>query len=365
MSSWGNALKLSIFGESHGAAIGVVIDGLPSGEAIDLDLLEAFMRRRAPGQSSLTTQRREADVPQVLSGLYRGRTTGTPLCIQVQNTDTRSQDYDATRSVARPGHADYTGFLRYSGYNDPNGSGHFSGRVTAGLAAAGGICLQILERRGVHIGAHIASIHQVEDEAVDSLALDPQQLKALSALALPVFSHEQGEQMRQAIEQARGRGDSVGGVIECFALGFPAGIGSPMFDGIENSMASILFGIPAVKGVSFGDGFAAAGRTGSQNNDPFTIRDGKIRTTSNHHGGILGGISSGMPIVVQVAIKPTPSIAMPQQTVDLMKSTETTVQVKGRHDPCIVPRAVPCVEAAVAVALMDQALTARGWRWNG
>lgn len=352
-SSWGNQIKLSIFGESHGAAIGAVIDGLPGGEPINLDELLVFMDRRRPGQNRFSTPRKESDHPHILSGFYQGRTTGTPLAVVIRNSDTHSTDYAQMSSVARPAHADYTGHLRYHGAQDPRGGGHFSGRLTAPLVAAGGIAMQILNRRGVQIGAHIASIGEVDDAPFDPVSLSAEVLSALGKKSFPVQNDRSGEKMQQMIETCRLNQDSVGGVVECGAIGFPAGIGSPMFSGLENRLSSLIFGIPAVKGLEFGAGFQASRCFGSQMNDPFCLENGEIRTTTNHHGGILGGISSGMPILLRVAFKPTPSISRTQETVDFKKMESVQLSIKGRHDPCVVPRAVSCVEAAVAVALLD------------
>ena len=323
-SIYGNNIKISIFGQSHSEAIGVVIDGLPPGFAIDFDKLVAFMQRRAPGRNEYSTKRKEADVPEFLSGLNAdGVTCGAPLCAIIRNTDTRSQDYDKLRDVPRPGHADYTAYVKYGGHHDIRGGGHFSGRLTAPLCVAGGICLQLLEREGIEIGAHIASVGGNSDNPYAE------------------------------IENARYDGDSVGGVIECTATGVPPGLGEPMFDGVENRIASIVFGIPAVRGIEFGNGFGAALMRGSENNDAFCMDDDTVKTRTNNHGGILGGITSGMPIVFRVAIKPTPSIALEQDSVILSERKNVKLKITGRHDPCIVPRAVPCVEAAAAIAIYD------------
>lgn len=353
MSEWGSNLKMSIFGESHGAAIGVVVDGLPAGEPIDMAELNAFCARRAPGRGSTATKRAEEDIPEILSGMLDGKTTGAPLCAVIQNKDVRSGDYDNLKTTARPGHADYTAYLRYKGANDVRGSGHFSGRLTAPLAVAGGIAKQLLRTLGVEVGAHILSIHNVQDDAFNSVCVSPADLLAVQRKQFPVLNDTAGAHMVERIEQAAQEQNSLGGVIECCVVGFPAGIGSPMFDGIENRMSSILFGIPAVKGVEFGAGFGATLMTGAEHNDSFCLTGGQIRTTTNHHGGILGGISSGMPITLRVAVKPTPSISRVQQTVDFATLRERELTVTGRHDPCIVPRAVPCVEAATAFALLS------------
>lgn len=352
-SSYGTHIHLTIFGESHGMAIGAVLDGLPSGEPVDMQALLAFMDRRKPGKNLFSTPRKETDIPQILSGVYEGKTTGTPLAILIPNEDTHSADYGEIAFVPRPAHADYTGFLRYSGAQDPRGGGHFSGRLTAPLVAAGGIAKQILSRKGIQIGAHIASIGTVRDACFSTVHLGAQELLSSSQKDFPVLDDACGKAMRELIEECRTQQDSVGGTVECAIVGFPAGVGSPLFEGLENKLASVLFGIPAVKGLEFGAGFSASSSFGSQMNDPFVMEDGMVRTSSNHHGGILGGISSGMPILFRVAFKPTPSISRPQQTVNLTTMTDTSITIHGRHDPCVVPRAVPCVEAAAAIALLD------------
>lgn len=353
MSSWGKNLKMSIFGESHGTVIGVVIDGLPAGKAINLTELEAFCARRAPGRSSTATKRREADTPKILSGLLGGKTTGAPLCAVIENSDTHSSDYDNLKTKARPGHADYTAFLRFNGANDVRGSGHFSGRLTAPLVIAGGIAKQLLRQRGAEVGAHILSVQTVKDTAFHPVTITAEELLTVQHKGFPTLDDEAGERMIRQIELAAEHQNSLGGVVECCAVGFPAGIGTPMFEGIENVLSSLVFGIPAVKGIEFGAGFGAAALTGAENNDAFCMQNSEIRTKTNNHGGILGGISSGMPITLRVAFKPTPSISQPQKTVDFAAQEECELVVKGRHDPCIVPRAVPCVEAAVAFGLLS------------
>lgn len=344
-SSYGHNLRLTIFGQSHSPAIGVTIEGLPAGQEVDLDALQRFLERRAPGRSELSTRRREEDRPEFLSGMKGNILCGPPLTAIIRNSDTRSKDYSQLEFIPRPGHADYTAAVKYQGAQDFAGGGHFSGRLTAPLCLAGGICLQLLEREGIHIISRIAEIGGIRDEG---------ELEASTAgKSFPTVSDAAGARMREAILQAKARGDSVGGIVECAALNVPAGLGDPMFDGMENRIAQIVFGIPAVKGLEFGDGFAVAGRTGSENNDPFRVCDGGIRTTTNHSGGILGGISTGMPIRFRAAFKPTPSISLEQDSVDLRTMEPTKLIVQGRHDPCIVPRAVPCVEAAAAIAVYD------------
>lgn len=356
-SSFGRALRVSVFGQSHSAAVGCVVDGLPAGEAVDMEELARFMARRAPGRAAWSTPRREDDAVRVLGGLNpQGRTCGAPLAMVVDNKGARPGDYEALRRLPRPGHADYVAAVKYAGEQDPSGGGHFSGRLTAPLCAAGGVCLQALSRRGVHVGAHLARLAGVEDAPFDPVSVSADDLADPGLKGFPVIDEEAGERMRAAIERAREQGDSVGGVVECAAVGLPVGVGDPMFDGLENMLARALFGIPAVKGVEFGAGFAAADMLGSADNDPFRMSGGRVVTSTNNAGGINGGISNGMPVVVRVALKPTPSIARLQETVDLGQMRDAAVEVGGRHDPCVAPRAVPAVEAVVACALLDAML---------
>lgn len=350
-SHWGNCLHISIFGQSHAPAIGVTLDNLPAGQPIDLEALHAFLARRAPGRGPTSTPRKETDQPEILCGLVNGFTCGAPLSAVIRNTNTRSQDYENLRDMPRPGHADYTAQIKYRGFQDLAGGGHFSGRLTAPLCIAGGICLQILKRQGVTVHAHIQRIGRVEDRSFDPLGEGD--LGFLPKMPLPVLRPEAASAMEAEVLSARQAGDSVGGVVECMVQGLPAGVGSPMLESLESRIASLLFGVPAVKGVEFGAGFAAAGRRGSENNDRFVRQGDQVRTASNHSGGILGGISSGMPVVFRAAFKPTPSIAAPQNTLRLSTGQQEILNVKGRHDPCIVPRAVPVVEAAAAIAVLD------------
>lgn len=349
----GEHIHVSVFGQSHSPAIGVVVDGLPAGERVDMEELGRFLKRRAPGQNATSTPRKEADLPQFLSGLVDDVTCGAPLAVLIENTNTRSQDYAQLRDKPRPGHADFTAQVKYGGFQDVAGGGHFSGRLTAPLCIAGGICLQILKRRGIEVAAHIASIAGEADRPFDSMGESVETMDALKRAPFPVLDEKAGERMRKAILQAKEEGDSVGGIVECLVTGVPAGLGEPMFSGMENRLAAALFGIPAVKGVEFGAGFGVATMRGSENNDPFTVKDGKLVTETNHAGGILGGITNGMPLVFRLAVKPTPSIAKQQQTVSLSKKQVEELVVTGRHDPCIVPRAVPVVEAVTALVLTD------------
>lgn len=336
-------LSVSVFGESHGAAVGVTLDGLPAGEAVELAELQRFLSRRAPGNHEWTSARQEADVPEVLSGLRGGVTTGTPLCAVVRNQDGKRNDYVNLPDTPRPGHADFAAYAKYGAAGDYSGGGHLSGRLTLPLCIAGGICLQLLARRGVTVRARIRSIAGIPDDAPFSAPV--------SDKPFPTVSDEAGARMREAIQAAKAEGDSVGGVIECVAEGVPAGLGDPMFFGMENRISQLLFAIPAVKGVEFGDGFASAAVRGSENNDEYCLENGNVRTKTNRCGGILGGITNGMPLCFRAAVKPTPSIARAQETVDIKSNAPTTLRVGGRHDPCIVPRAVPCVEAAAALAI--------------
>ena len=356
-SSYGENLHLTIFGQSHAPAIGVTLEGIPAGQRIDLEELQRFLDRRAPGRSEFATPRKEADRPEFLSGLVEDVTCGAPLTAIIRNTNTRSGDYRNLAVVPRPGHADYTAAVKYGGAQDTAGGGHFSGRLTAPLCIAGGICLQLLRREGIEIVSRIAAIAGVEDSG---------ELTASTAeKAFPVVDDARGAKMREAIAAAKAEGDSVGGVVEVAAFGVPVGLGEPMFGGMENRIAGIVVGIPAVKGLEFGEGFGAARLRGSENNDEFCIRDGKIGTITNHCGGILGGITDGMPLRFCAAVKPTPSIFKPQRSVNLETMEQTTLQIQGRHDPCIVPRAVPVMEAAAAIAIYDALLGRRKERTDG
>ncbi len=353
-SSFGNNLRIQLFGQSHAEGIGVVLDGLPAGFAPDMDAIRQYMDRRAPGQGAHTTQRRESDLPRILSGLVDGVTCGAPLCAVFENRDTRAVDYAKLRDLPRPAHADYPAHVKTGGSNDIRGGGHFSARLTAPLVFAGAICVQLLARRGVTVGAHIASVGGVADALFDPVGLSENDLLAAGAKAFPVLDDAAGERMQASILAAAQDGDSVGGVVECGVLGLPVGLGEPMFDGLENRIAAAVFAVPAVKGIEFGAGFAAAAMRGSENNDPFFYDEhGAVRTETNNHGGILGGLASGMPLVFRAAFKPTPSIAKPQRTVNLRTGENDTLTVQGRHDPCVVPRAVPCIEAAAAIAVYD------------
>lgn len=349
----GQHLRLSIFGQSHSEAVGMTLDGLPAGIPVDLDELQSFLNRRAPGRNDWSTPRREEDRPEFLCGLKDGFTCGAPLSAIIRNSNTRPKDYSQLKITPRPGHADYTAEVKYRGFQDYSGGGHFSGRLTAPLCIAGGIVKQALKERGIAVDARIKAIAGIVDASPFAASVAEKEF--------PVVDDKIGEQMREAIAKARAEGDSVGGVVECVVRGLPAGIGEPMFDGLENQIARMVFAVPAVKGIEFGAGFAAAGLRGSENNDAFCVQDGRIETVTNNAGGILGGISTGMPVVFRAAIKPTPSIAKEQQSVNLNSMEPSALRIEGRHDPCIVPRAVPVIEAAAAIAITDLILGESTW----
>ena len=349
-STYGDNLKLSIFGQSHGPAIGMTLDGIPAGLPVDVESLQRFLNRRAPGRNDWSTPRREEDRPEFLGGIFDGFSCGAPIAAVIHNKNTRSGDYANLKDCPRPGHADYTAQIKYGGFQDAAGGGHFSGRLTAPLCIAGGLCKQWLEEMGIRVSARIVSIAgESDDFPLDPLA---PQLDLISE-DFPVFSREAAHRMQNAIAQARAEGDSVGGIIECYITGLPAGIGEPMFCGVESKIAQIVYGVPAVKAVDFGAGYSAAYMRGSRCNDAYSIRDGQIVTETNYAGGILGGITTGMPVIFQTAIKPTPSISRAQQSVSMSRGETTSLEIKGRHDPCIVPRAVPVIEAAAAIAIFD------------
>lgn len=353
-NSLGKLFTITSFGESHGRVVGIVVDGCLAGLAITEEDIQRELDRRKPGEELVTTARKEADRVEVLSGVFEGRTTGAPICLLTWNRDVDSSDYQRTRFLVRPGHADYTAYIKYGGFNDFRGGGRFSGRITAGFVMAGAIAGKILEIIGVEVMAHTV--------AVGDIAARPTEVDQIRQKAglnrLHCADSEAAGEMMKAIERARQQGDSLGGIIEGIAIGLPAGLGEPTFDTLDGELARALFAIPAVKGVEFGSGFQAAKKRGSQNNDPFTIEDGGIVTTSNNAGGVLGGISSGMPLVVRVAVKPTASIASSQQTVDVKEMKGASLEVAGRHDACIVPRAVVVVESMMAITLCDLALRA-------
>ncbi len=352
-SVMGNNIKLSVFGESHGEAIGCVIDGFPAGVEIDFEKVNAQMQRRAPGKDKASTARRENDEPHILSGVLNGVTTGSPISMVIENTNTLSGDYSDLKAVPRPGHSDYPAYVKYGGNNDIRGGGHFSGRLTAPIVFAGALARQVLEEKGIIIGAHISRIGGVCDENFDKNNVSSELLKQLSVDPFATVSTDIETKMRAVIENARLKSDSVGGVIECAAIGLPAGLGGNMFDTVESRLSAALFGIPAVKGVQFGAGFDFAKMCGSEANDEYEIKNGEVSLLSNNNGGILGGITDGAPLVFSVAVKPTPSVSVPQKSVNLQTMENEVLTVRGRHDPCIVPRAVSVVEAVTAFVLLD------------
>ena len=347
-------MKHSIFGESHGPAIGVVLEGIPSGVELDLEQIGFELSRRAPGKDPMSTPRKEADIPEILSGYFEGYTTGTPLCAVIRNTDTRSRDYAKTKDLARPGHGDYPGYMRYQGYNDYRGGGHFSGRLTAPLVFAGAVAKQILAGEGIAVAAHIKSIAGVEDAGFmdGKYPLSSELVDILAHKDFPVLEDEKGEEMKAAILAAKAEGDSVGGVIECAVWGVPAGMGAPDFgENVEGIISQHMFAVPGVKAIGFGDGFGMATLRGSQANDPLYVRSGMVVSSSNHSGGVNGGITNGLPILFTVALRPTASISKEQNTINMDTWEEEKLTIQGRHDPCIVHRAVPVIEAAAALAV--------------
>ena len=344
-------MKYTIFGESHGPAIGVTLTGVPAGLELDMDFIRSELARRAPGKNDLSSARKEGDEPEILSGVFEGKTTGSPLCVMIENTDTRSADYEATRDLARPGHADWPAHVRYGGFNDYRGGGHFSGRLTAPLVFAGAVAKQILAQRGVFVGAHISSVYGISDASME----DWDSLKEVASKEFPVLDDEKGAEMREAILEAKEDGDSVGGSIECAVFGLPVGLGAPDFGmNAEGIFSQYLFAVPAVKAVAFGAGVAFALMRGSEANDPLYVDDdGTVKGEQNCAGGINGGITNGMPLTFEVTMRPTPSIARTQFTIDMAKMENAELELQGRHDPCVVPRAVPVIEAAAALAACE------------
>ena len=349
----GNKIKLSVFGESHGEAIGCVIDGLPNGIKLDFDEINREMARRAPGKDKTATTRKESDTPHILSGVLNDTTTGAPLAMIIENTNTRSGDYGNLMSVPRPSHSDYPAYVKYNGNNDVRGGGHFSARLTAPIVFAGAVAKQILKAKGITIGAHICKIGSACDENFDKNNISAEELEAVTHKQFAVIKDESEAEMRACVEAARMNGDSIVGRIECAAIGLPVGLGGNMFDTVESKLSAALFGVPAVKGVQFGAGFDFAEMLGSEANDGYEMKNGKVALLSNNNGGVLGGMTSGAPIVFSVVLKPTPSISVPQKSVNLQTMENETLVVKGRHDPCVVPRAVPVIEGTTAVVLLD------------
>lgn len=381
-AQWGNSVKLTIFGESHGAGIGIVIDGIKPGTVLDMEYINAQMGRRAPGKNRFSTARREKDAVVFLSGVVDGITTGAPICGFIKNEDKKSKDYSLLKEVMRPGHSDYPANIKYCGYNDVRGGGHFSGRLTAPLVFAGSIAKQVLKEKGIEIYARISSIGNIRDDLsyeIGDLICKKDNIKAqcglnssvegeissetkglverlreISQNDFPVLDKIKEQEMREAIENARMNLDSVGGTIECFAFGVPAGIGDPFFNSLESTISHIIFSVPAVKGIEFGKGFEMASMLGSEANDEYYYDGEEVKTYSNNNGGILGGITNGMPLDIKVAIKPTPSIGKKQKTINIKEHKNCELEIEGRHDPCIVPRAVVVIESVVALAILDQ-----------
>ncbi len=349
----GEKIKVTVFGQSHSPTIGATIEGLPAGFKPDMDKIYAFMARRAPGKDRFSTQRKETDIPEIISGLADGVTCGAPVTAIIRNSDQKSKDYENLKLIPRPGHADLTAYIKYGGANDIRGGGQFSGRMTAPLCFAGAICMQLLEEKGICIGAHISSIHGACDDTFDAVNVTKEQLEIIKSKDFPVISGACGDKMKEEIDKARENLDSVGGVIECAIIGMPQGIGGPLFGGIEGRLSNNIFAIPAVKGIEFGKGFSSSEIYGSENNDSFYFDNDTVKTRTNNHGGILGGISSGMPIIFKVAIKPTPSIPKEQDSVNLKTKLPEKLVISGRHDPCIVQRAVPVIEAVAAITILD------------
>lgn len=359
-NTFGNNISVTLFGESHGGMIGAVLDGMAPGIPVDEAYIAHQMNLRRSTNAMLSTARAEPDHVRIVSGVFEGKTTGTPITFLIENTNTRSKDYSAMRYIARPGHADYTAEMKYHGFQDPRGGGHFSGRITAGLVAAGAVALTALKGKGITVGTHIASCAGISDRPFGDLAVD---LDTLNGKDFAVLDPTAEEQIKAAITAAKMEGDSVGGVLETAVTGLPAGVGEPWFDTIESVLAHILFGIPAIKGVEFGAGFALTDKKGSQANDPFRAEGGQVVTPTNNCGGILGGITNGMPLLVRCAVKPTPSIYKEQATVDFGKCENTPLQIHGRHDPAIIHRARVVVDSAVAIALCDLLTTRFGTDW--
>lgn len=352
-SFWGTNIHLSLFGESHGDAIGITIDGLPAGIEIDFDIVQKELNRRAPSNSISSTGRAEDDRFRVLSGFFNNTTTGAPLCAVIFNKDQNPSDYLEIKDIIRPGHADYTSRVKYSGFNDYRGGGHFSGRLTAPIVFAGAIAKQILYLQNITVGSHIYSIGNIADVPFDNVKIDSSLLEDITNKNFPVISDAQGRKIQDLILEVKQDSDSIGGIIEAAAVNVPAGIGSPFFDSVESTISHLLFSIPSVKGVEFGTGFNISKMKGSQANDEFYIKDESIKTYTNNNGGILGGITNGMPVICRCAIKPTPSIGKKQSTVNMKERCNTQIEVKGRHDSCIVVRAVPVVESCISLALLD------------
>ena len=350
---WGNHIKIALFGESHGPAIGVTIDGIPAGLGLDMDEILFEMSRRAPGKSRVATARKESDMPEILSGVKNNVTTGTAITAVIRNSNQHSSDYGDAPDVLRPGHADYTGNVRYFGFQDHRGGGHFSGRLTAPIVFAGAVCKQYLRQQNIDIGAHVESIRNVKDERFDPMLQWIPDRDRLRRETIPTLDPAKAAAMEHAVMEARAQGDSVGGVIECAVTGLPAGLGAPFFDSVESVLSHLMFSVPAVKGIEFGLGFENTCLTGSECNDEMTYAGDAVHIVTNRSGGVNGGITNGNPVIFRVAVRPTPSIAKAQHTVSLQSKTNVLTGTGGRHDPCIVPRAVPVIEAMAAIGIAE------------
>lgn len=350
---WGNKLKISIFGESHGKGIGITVDGLESGFSVDFNEVQREMERRAPGRNSMSTARKEGDKVEIMSGYFNEKTTGTPLCGVIFNQDTKSKDYITQQVLMRPGHADYPGHLRYNGFNDYRGGGHFSGRITAPLVFAGAICKQLLQAKGIEVVSHIKAIGEVEDKKIDYCNVDVEEFKKAQSKDMAVLDDEAMLKMKDKILEVKQQEDSIGGVIECVITGVPGGVGNPFFDSVESTIAHLAFSVPAVKAIEFGKGFDITKLTGSKANDEYYYEGEVVKTNTNNNGGITGGITNGMPIIFRVGIKPTPSIYKEQDTINISTKTNDKLKIVGRHDPCIVQRAIPVIEAIAAIGIYD------------
>lgn len=359
-SEFGNTLKITVEGGSHGEYVSAKVIGLPKGINIDRGELERFMKRRQGGNVAFTTPRMEADVPEFESGVCGNTTDGTPLEVRIYNRNVRSSDYNGFADTPRPSHADYTAQMRYGKEIDLRGGGHFSARLTAPLCVIGGILKQALSAMGIEIGTHLYSVGHMDDEPFDDINLNRSDFDMVLQNELPTVSTEQAEKMKIELAEAARIGDSVGGVVEAAITGLPAGIGDPLYDGVENRIAGAIFGLGGVRGIEFGKGFSATRMRGSEHNDPFVIRDGRVETETNNAGGVLGGITTGMPVIFRVAFKPTASIALKQKTVSLSRMEETEIEIKGRHDACIAIRALPCVEAITAIVISDLIISRYG-----
>lgn len=358
-NGFGNTITVTLFGESHGEQIGAVLDGVAPGIEVDMDFMRRQLELRKP-HGKISTQRIETDEPHIVSGVFEGKTTGTPICILFENANTKSKDYSKTKNLMRPGHADFTAIEKYHGFADYRGGGHFSGRLTTPIVAAGAILIQALQKKGIYIGSHIQSCGPYQDQPFTDYE---REIALVNEKRFPVLNEQAAEQMHEYMLQAAGEGDSVGGILETVVIGMPSGVGEPWFDSMESMLSHALFSIPAVKGVEFGEGFAFAKLMGSQANDAFEVRDGKVFTKTNHNGGINGGITNGMPLHFRTVVKPTPSIYKQQETIDVETMENVSLQIEGRHDPAIIHRARVVVDSMTAIVLADMLALRYGTDW--